>query len=78
MNCEKHPKYKAILKPRVDCRACWILYLETVMELHSFVMKKIGSLAEEAPYGNKKYEGKHPEERKAPWYTEVLKVEKDG
>lgn len=24
--CEKHPKYKARLKPRAKCRACELLY----------------------------------------------------
>lgn len=26
MNCEKHPKYKAIRKPRTSCRDCWNMY----------------------------------------------------
>ncbi len=27
MKCKKHPKYKAILKPRVPCEDCWVMYL---------------------------------------------------
>lgn len=26
--CKKHPKYKGIRKPRVDCLACWSTYNE--------------------------------------------------
>lgn len=26
MTCPKHPKYKAIRKPRVDCIPCWKMY----------------------------------------------------
>jgi len=26
MTCEKHPKYKAIRKPRSHCRDCWNMY----------------------------------------------------
>lgn len=26
MICKKHPKYKAIRQPKVDCDACWCLY----------------------------------------------------
>lgn len=28
MTCKKHPKYKAIRKPRVDCEPCWEMYFE--------------------------------------------------
>lgn len=28
MNCSKHPKYKAIHKPRVKCEKCWEMYEE--------------------------------------------------
>jgi hypothetical protein len=24
--CRKHPKYKGILEPRVDCNECWEIY----------------------------------------------------
>ena len=27
--CKKHPKYNAILRPRADCDACFILYFLT-------------------------------------------------
>lgn len=26
MKCEKHPRYKAIRQPRVDCDDCWEIY----------------------------------------------------
>jgi len=29
MSCKKHPKYKAIRKPRVDCEDCWKMYNDT-------------------------------------------------
>ena len=25
--CEKHPKYKAVKSPRVDCDDCWKMYV---------------------------------------------------
>ena len=25
--CKKHPKYKAVKCPRVDCDACWRMYV---------------------------------------------------
>jgi hypothetical protein len=25
--CKKHPKYKAIKPPRVDCKDCWNIFL---------------------------------------------------
>lgn len=28
MKCKKHPQYKAIRKPRVDCPECWAMYRE--------------------------------------------------
>lgn len=24
--CKKHPKYKAVKVPRIDCEDCWMLY----------------------------------------------------
>ena len=27
MRCKKHPKYKAIRKPRVACPECWAMFL---------------------------------------------------
>ncbi len=47
MNCKKHPKYKAIYKPRVDCLACWIMYHETVTRLTIFVTSQIQRLKNE-------------------------------
>ena len=26
MKCKKHPKYKAVRKPRVECERCWEMY----------------------------------------------------
>lgn len=26
MQCQKHPKYQAIQKPRIDCKRCWEIY----------------------------------------------------
>lgn len=26
MKCLKHPKYKAVQAPRIDCTKCWDLY----------------------------------------------------
>lgn len=26
MKCKKHPRYKAIHKPRCDCKECWNMY----------------------------------------------------
>ena len=28
--CKKHPKYKAIFKPRCDCKECWEIWKESV------------------------------------------------
>lgn len=27
MKCKDHPKYQAIMIPRVSCRACWLMWL---------------------------------------------------
>jgi hypothetical protein len=38
MNCKKHPKYKALRKPKADCLECWKMYakrLET--EIYNIV-----------------------------------------
>lgn len=26
VTCVKHPKYRALRRPRVDCAVCWLLY----------------------------------------------------
>ena len=26
--CKKHPKYKAVRKPRVNCEECWRMYFD--------------------------------------------------
>lgn len=28
MKCKKHPKYKAVRKPRCNCVTCWRMYAE--------------------------------------------------
>ena len=28
MKCKKHPKYKGIYPPRVNCKQCWKIYNE--------------------------------------------------
>jgi len=30
--CKDHPKYQAIRKPKVDCKACWAMYNEKAKE----------------------------------------------
>ena len=33
--CMKHPKYKAVQRPRADCGACWeLFYLRIAAKLH--------------------------------------------
>lgn len=32
MKCEKHPKYKAILKPTADCQECRNMYFSRIEE----------------------------------------------
>ncbi len=48
MKCNKHSKYKAKMRPRVDCLPCWEMYLETVRDLEDYVLSKIVELEDEA------------------------------
>lgn len=44
--CNKHPKYKALRVPRVDCDACWEIYKvkygrqEAILKYLEFFRKK--------------------------------------
>lgn len=48
MKCKKHSKYKAKMRPRVDCLPCWEMYLEKMLELEDYILSKIKELKDEA------------------------------
>ena len=32
MKCAKHPKYKAIKRPRANCEACWRMFIDATRD----------------------------------------------
>ncbi len=43
MHCRYHPRYKAKLKPRIPCEACWWLYFR----MHAWWRVPVGVKVEE-------------------------------
>jgi hypothetical protein len=41
MTCAKHPKYKAVVRPRVPCKDCWVMYQETVAKAYKAALNDI-------------------------------------
>ena len=33
MRCKQHKRYKAVLRPRCSCLECWIIYIESYLDL---------------------------------------------
>jgi hypothetical protein len=38
--CKKHPKYKGIHRPRVDCKKCWEIYDERTSKTSGSCQKR--------------------------------------
>lgn len=54
--CKKHPYYKAIRKPRVNCFSCYVAYYEKHGELEKLgeKMQKVAYRVAEMKYGKDK------------------------
>jgi len=47
MKCKKHPKYKGIYKPRVECLDCWKMYESNLIKKLADLDVEIDKLVEE-------------------------------
>lgn len=47
MKCKKHPRYKGIYKPRIECLDCWKIYEAELEKQLAGLDKKIDDLTEE-------------------------------
>lgn len=45
--CKKHPKYKGIMKPRVDCLPCFKVYAEVLYEKWFSLTQNVAEGAED-------------------------------